>query len=243
MRFLAGLAAPLALAACFAACGGRTAQASGPSPADFLTATSFDALTIEVVPVSSLSPDPTALAVMATRAREHCRKPAGVQLAMDAPTGPEVQGPWTFDSLTAVGRAHRAHIASAREVVLEVVYVDGALRGDERAIGTTIDHDLIIVFKQSLAQLAGTPDQQTRLEASTLVHELGHALGLVNRDVLMVVPHEDTQHPGHCMSPLCVMFWELERGPPVGLQGLSADFPPIDYDDACKHDLIAAGGM
>jgi hypothetical protein len=243
MRFLAGLAAPLALASGLAACGGRTAQASGPMPADFLTATSFDALTIEVVPVSSLSPDPAALQLMATRAQEHCHKPSGIQVVVDESTGPEVQGPWSFEGLTSVARAHRTHVASGREVVLEVMYVDGALGSDERAIGTTIDHDLIVIFKQSLADLGGTPDQMTRLEASTLVHELGHALGLVNRDVLMVTPHEDTQHSGHCMNPLCVMFWELERSPPAGLQGMAADFPPLDYDDACKRDLTGAGGM
>ncbi|HEY1079471.1 MAG TPA: hypothetical protein VGE46_05215, partial [Bdellovibrio sp.] len=48
------------------------------------------------------------------------------------------------------------------------------------------------------------------VEQSTLVHEMGHALGFVNNGVTLASAHQDTAHGAHTTNPNCVMYWQNE---------------------------------
>lgn len=45
------------------------------------------------------------------------------------------------------------------------------------------------------------------VEQSTIVHELGHALGFVNNGVPMVTNHQDVAHGRHTTDDQCVMYY------------------------------------
>jgi hypothetical protein len=70
--------------------------------------------------------------------------------------------------------------------------------------GTTV----IAVFKDVVRASEPSSFVDTILEQTTLVHEFGHAAGLVNNGIPMVSDHEDTEHINHCTNEDCVMFWE-----------------------------------
>ena len=46
------------------------------------------------------------------------------------------------------------------------------------------------------------------MEQSTLVHEFGHAVGLVDRGLRPTTPHRDLRNGAHCRNPACIMYWE-----------------------------------
>jgi len=48
------------------------------------------------------------------------------------------------------------------------------------------------------------------VEQSTLIHEMGHALGLVNTGLPMKTAHEDPINKHHCNDDKCVMYWTNE---------------------------------
>jgi hypothetical protein len=45
------------------------------------------------------------------------------------------------------------------------------------------------------------------VEQATIIHELGHAFGIVDNGVPMVTPHRDTDHGAHCDNDKCVMYY------------------------------------
>jgi hypothetical protein len=242
--------------------GGEAQQFLEPSP--------FSQMKIEVIPVTGRDPDPNALEIMLQRAREHCHKPDGISLDVDTDVAPAIASgvaQYTTQELQSFQGEHRQRFTGGSTIVLNVVYSDGVAAFGPNTLGATIGADLIVIFKDRIRALDPTLEGQA--ESSVLVHELGHALGLVNQPNRMVTPHEDEQHPGHCNNPLCVMFWELEASLPSASPSTSpmpspspspspsssepspsptasptpgAVFP-LDYDANCKADLAAAGGQ
>jgi hypothetical protein len=73
-----------------------------------------------------------------------------------------------------------------------------------------------------------------------VVHEIGHALGLVNDGVDMVADHHDVQNGKHCTNQDCVMYWLNEGASDMtsfvtgGLFGGSE--PPIVFGQKCLDD-------
>ncbi len=80
------------------------------------------------------------------------------------------------------------------------------------------------------------------VEQSTLIHEVGHAAGLVDNGVPMVDPHRDDAHGAHCDDDRCVMFW-LNEGA-SDLRDYVADYVTdgdvVLFDEACLADAHAA---
>jgi len=74
---------------------------------------------------------------------------------------------------------------------------------------------IIAIFKDAVKASAANPNGPVAkfVEQSTLVHEIGHALGFVNNGVPMVgTNHQDTAHGAHSTNSNCVMYWLNEGG-------------------------------
>ena len=71
---------------------------------------------------------------------------------------------------------------------------------------------VIAMFKSVIESTGAHPNGAVPkfVEQSTLVHEIGHALGLVNNGIPMASPHQDTAHGSHTVNSDCVMFWQNE---------------------------------
>jgi hypothetical protein len=80
---------------------------------------------------------------------------------------------------------------------------------NKQVVGISLEGTAIIaVFKDVINQSGYSSFVDTIMEQTTMVHEFGHAAGLVNGGVPMVTDHEDIGHPGHCTNVDCVMYWE-----------------------------------
>lgn len=122
---------------------------------------------------------------------------------------------WTVDEILALADLYRAIPPSDIVGVFFVVFLNGYLVEDgvpnQNVIGVSISGTTVIaIFKDVVKSTGSTGPVPKFVEQSTLIHEMGHALGLVNNGVPMVTPHQDTDHGAHCNNPDCVMYWANE---------------------------------
>lgn len=118
---------------------------------------------------------------------------------------------WTSAQLTALGDAQFGSAVSGTAATLGVIFLNGTYEGDTGILGIHITgRPYAFVFKDVVASVGGTAFQQKYIEQATVMHELGHALGLVNNGVPMVAAHEDVTHAHHSSDTNCVMYWAVE---------------------------------
>lgn len=118
---------------------------------------------------------------------------------------------WTTAQLTALGDAQFGSAVTGTAATLGVIFVNGTYEGSTTTLGIHITgKSYAFVFKDIVTAVGGTAFQQKYVEQATVVHELGHALGLVNNGVPMVAAHEDATHAHHSSDTNCVMYWAVD---------------------------------
>jgi len=151
---------------------------------------------------------------------------------------------WSVSELVDLAKEHRKGKSSASHSYFWVVFVGGhfndGANNQTSMVGVSLGGTTIIaVFKDVVRNTGNEAGLTPRyVEQATLVHELGHALGLVNNGLTMHDPHQDTGHGNHCNNPDCVMYW-LNEGR-EDLKGFVANMilrqTVIMYDQKCLDD-------
>ncbi len=152
---------------------------------------------------------------------------------------------WTLDDVVALAAAQRTGSSTATSADFFIVFLNGYFEGasgpdpsilSAYVIGTTV----IAVSKPAVdAVSAGDlPVVGRYMQLFALVHEMGHALGLVNYGIPMRVAHEDAAHPAHCSVPTCIMYWQNEGAWAVRqfVQNYIATGNPDVYGAECLQD-------
>jgi len=187
----------------------------------FLAASPYTRL--ELDHVAGRPPSTGALNVLQARLNERCDEPGGIQ-ALEAQA--------------------RDSYATGDLAVIHLLYLDGGTDQDSSGgslLGLACTGTSFALLKQTCdatANLLVSPDE---VEATVLVHEVGHLLGLVNLGAPLQSPHEDAAHPGHDSTSGCVMFWQVETSNPRQLL-MNGGAAPTQFDAACVADLRALGG-
>jgi predicted Zn-dependent protease len=99
--------------------------------------------------------------------------------------------------------------------------------------------NVIAVFKDVVKSTGAETNLVTRyMEQATLIHEMGHALGLVNNGVPMTSNHHDADHGAHCTNPNCIMSYSNEgRSAMLNfVENIRTNGTIIMYDQACLND-------
>lgn len=87
-------------------------------------------------------------------------------------------------------------------------YYDNGAGPQNGVIGVSLNGTPIIaMFKQVIKSTGGLGPVPKFVEQSTLIHEMGHALGFVNNGVPMKNPHQDVSNGAHTINKDCVMHW------------------------------------
>lgn len=172
---------------------------------------------------------------------------------------------WTRDSLLALERGTRRHEHAAPHALLHVLYVSGRYNGSDQIAGVTIagrQLGPVAIFRDVLRDsscvpsVGGAPriglplpqpDQSlAALERSTLLHEAGHAMGLVDNGLPMVKDHEDRANDpakgGHSTNPKSVMYWSLDTCQGLREALLHDGAIPDQFDGDDRADMRAVGG-
>jgi hypothetical protein len=154
--------------------------------------------------------------------------------------------------ITTLSSQHRDHLSTAERRTFHLLFLDGYFdKGDgqesRNILGVSLGASgVIAIFKPVIESTATSPlDTETPrlVEQTTVIHEFGHAVGLVNAGLPMASPHQDEEHGRHCTSEDCVMFWLNEQDPSAVVQfalrritGASSTL----FDEACLADGHAA---
>lgn len=121
---------------------------------------------------------------------------------------------WTLQDLVTLAQNHRTGVSSTTHSYFWVVFLNGHFHDGTslrtNTIGLSIQGTTILaIFKDVVKSTAQgeLPIVPRYVEQSTIVHEMGHGLGLVNVGLPMQQNHEDTAHKAHCSNTNCVMYW------------------------------------
>jgi hypothetical protein len=165
-------------------------------------------------------------------------KPGGI----DFVTGGTIEGggsPWTKEEVLDLTDARQDRGTGDGTVVTHLLFLDGEY---ERAdvLGVTIGYGTIAIFRDTVESactvLTVCFNAQEDILRAVLVHEFGHALGLVNRGIPMVTDHEDPESPGHSDNSNSVMWHAIESAGSIG----SLNTIPNQFDADDTADMREA---
>lgn len=157
----------------------------------------------------------------------------------------------TVADLLALASQHRDGADTATVKTYYVLFVGGyytdADGPNPGVLGVSIgDTGVIAMFKDVVEStgVAAVPNLERFVEQSTLIHELGHAFGLVANGVATTSAHHDAPHGAHCTSEACVMYWLNEGAGDMAMfaQQYVISGDAILFDDACLADVDALTG-
>ncbi|MFH1263408.1 MAG: hypothetical protein V1495_08230 [Pseudomonadota bacterium] len=142
--------------------------------------------------------------------------PSSLSEAEEIPAG---SGLYTKEEVTDLAKKYRkGSTSSNHEARIFILFVDGFLSGGGKKmndiVGLNVDPDgVVAVFKGAIDQRTkNRPDLRSSLEQVVMIHEAGHAIGLVANGIPTVSAHLDADHPGHCTNPKCIMHFKMEGG-------------------------------
>jgi hypothetical protein len=250
------LVAAVLLVPAFAGCinldGGVLGVCSGQATAlKIIRAEPCTEWVIEIDHVSGYAPDGTALQLLQQRMESVVQKNS-ISIIMDETNIPGDTS-WTDAELRALAENTKGYSTSGKAVATHVLYLNGVYEAENNVVGVAFGSQFLAIFQERIEDatsslLVGTTASE--FEQSTLVHEFGHIIGLVNDDIPMQTAHEaatcDTgnevrpdQH--HSDNPESVMFCAVENA--AALTSFFGDSaPPNDFDRADRADICAAGG-
>lgn len=118
---------------------------------------------------------------------------------------------WTTMDLINLGNQYAPALKDNQSARVSLIFLNGIFEGKNEVLGVHFaGTHFAFVFKDVVLSVGGDAVSQRYVEQGTAVHELGHAVGLVNNGLPMVVAHEDGTHPKHSSNTSCVMFWQVE---------------------------------
>ncbi|MCB9744652.1 MAG: hypothetical protein H6741_08590 [Alphaproteobacteria bacterium] len=160
------------------------------------------------------------------------------------------EGPFDREAILALADAHRDQVDHDDVVTLYVIWLRGYY-ADETGPRPDVsslsfgDTGVIAMFKPVIDDLGSTRALRAISEQTLLLHEVGHALGLVDNGLPMTSGHLDRTAGPHCSEDGCVMGWANTGWAPEFLLYLEGDLALQDtfiFGEACQADVAAGLG-
>jgi hypothetical protein len=158
----------------------------------------------------------------------------------------------TSADLIALAGTHRGRRDEPGTKTYYVLFVSGhfadASGVQPNVLGVSLgDTGVIAMFKDVIRSTSSAtlPALVRIVEQSTLVHELAHAIGLVDTGVPATSEHVDTPHGAHCTNDRCVMYYLNEGATDAAMfaRQVITTGDKILFDAACLADADAANGV
>jgi len=180
----------------------------------------YDNMVLEIHPTTQSIPNPVALNIFKAKMERFgvCRA-SNIRIITHDP-GIVLIPAWTSSMLQAWEHRHRTRFdddPDDRSLTVFVSYVTGIHTrvGYNNIVGLKYDDTSIAIFFRNYAPMK---------EACVLIHEVGHVIGLVDRECREGDP-ANPDRPSHCNNENCVMFWQIKGSP--------------DFDSLCQRDILS----
>lgn len=209
-------------------------------------------LTIVVAYVEGFEPSEAALQEMMTILEEVTDKET---IVLEGPTilsnhSNDPHRAWSNEDLNEMHRQHNRNYEHGQgsTAYLFVTYLDGLLdddpSDDDWARGAAIENDVFLFYEGIRANYAGGAVPRfgaENMERHVLMHELGHALGLVNCGIPMLTEREAGNSDCHSTEKESVMTPGIEdwKSDADAMIGRDSTLAPLHFTAADMRDLIA----
>jgi predicted Zn-dependent protease len=211
----------------------------GASAHDLLSADKYTSLKIEIQYMTGFEPDKEALYQLYTFLQERLNKPEGIsivakEIAQDSSTL------LTTNDVRAIERKNRTAVTNGTQLALYILYTNGKYIND-KIFGLAYRNTSAVIFGENIKEYSGRIGQpnRTKLEATVLLHEMGHLLGLMEKGTPMQEEHHDETHSSHCRNRKCLMYYSIGTNDKFGYL-IKGNIPELD--EQCLADLKANGG-
>lgn len=158
--------------------------------------------------------------------------------------GPMEDEDFTASRLREIAGEFRDDLTTETTRTYYIVYVGGYYANGEGrrpgVLGVSVGNGVIGMFKPVLRNSGGFTIALTG--QAVLVHELGHAAGLVNTGVPLTSDHQDVEHGKHCTNRECVMYWTV-NGSDAAVEFVVNNLTSPEavlWGDECLDDIYAA---
>jgi len=127
------------------------------------------------------------------------------------------QESWNSDQIAELANKVWDISETQKSAEYYVLFLNGYFNDGQTLQKNTIgvsfgQHPVIAIFKDVITGSSLSLFNSSIYEQETLVHEIGHCMGLVNLGIPMISDHEDPEHKNHCTSNNCVMGWQYDWG-------------------------------
>jgi hypothetical protein len=253
----------LVVAVIAAGCSALNDRVTQPgSAAKDIVSTKYANLRVELDYPSGSEPNAQAVAELKAALQEVTgRDDAHVTIAQSPDIPAEPNRAYSISDIQALENAHRSSHTGGDTVSVYVVYVAGSSTddsGSSKVLGVAYHGTSLAMFKGNI-RANTAPDgsiltqkpQENFVERAVLVHEFGHAMGLVNLGTPMVRDHEDRVNDparhGHSSNAQSVMYYAVETTGGLAtivncVTGQCGADIPYRYDADDKADLRALRG-
>jgi hypothetical protein len=218
---------------------------------DTIRSDEFTRLVLEVDVVEGMAPRDGVEGQITELFADILDKPDGIEAVRDdvlAPRGSDHA--WSFEELRALAEETFNLEVDEATTVLHTLWVDGRSDrdGDSGVILGLQFGRHIVMFKETIdtvcsrAALPLNREQTCRgTERAIWIHEIGHAIGLVDNGLPMVEDHKDAERGAHSRHPDCVMYWAYtgEALADRVLSSILGETPELGFDAHCLADIAA----
>ncbi len=212
-----------------------------PEPTDYLRADPYTKWVIEVDFVNGMKPEQSAFDLLKTRMDGVANKPDGIAFEFGAAL-PATNREWSSREVLEYAEDHLDQGSHGNTVVTHLLFLDGKF-SDPNVLGVAIGHGTVALFSEVIRDVCTTQNLcfsgSSSIFQAVMVHEFGHAIGLVNHGIAMKTPHEDTDHPGHSSNRNSVMYYAVETS---DVLNILTNGPPTTFDADDRADVCQAGG-
>jgi predicted Zn-dependent protease len=213
----------------------------GTSAEDLLSDDIYNSLTVEFVYSNDFRPLQETLDSFRTFLTERINKPGGITFVETVITTP-LESSYTISEIKDLEAEKRTKYTVGDKISVFVFFANANSSSDTNTsvtLGSAYLNTSIVVFEKTLRDLSSSQGNDLFiLEATTLQHEFGHILGLVNlRNDGIHQNHEDPLHSSHCIVEECLMYFSSTNSRSLRNRSSVPELDPL-----CIEDLQAKGG-
>ena len=199
----------------------------------YLQASPFSKLILEIDYANSTPPDQNAVDTFVSTIKQYVNKPGDIIQAGNNSFTSQKET-YTSSDLLDLAQKHRTNYSAGDTVTLYILFINGSFAQNGNALGVALNSSMFVIFKDKINQATTALVFASEIEQAVLNHELGHLLGLVNINYKSGLDHEDANNLYHSNNKESVMFWAVED---ISVANLLRGGPPYQFDSADKYDL------
>ena len=211
----------------------------GSSAHDLLSSENFKALKVEIQYMEGFEPDLGAIVQLERFLKKHLHKPEGITIVTKEIKAASSES-LTREDVSRIEAENRQFYSYDDMITLYFLYTNGEYI-NPKILGEAYRNTSAVIYGKAIMENTGKlgKPNRTKLEATILLHETGHLLGLVNKGSAMHSEHIDEQHASHCSNKDCLMYWANGLQDKFGYLVRGA-IPELDAH--CLEDLKKNGG-